>query len=59
MICVMVNGKTRHPQSQGTVEWDNGDIKHMLVAWMADILPGSFHSCFFIIFHLVKVVRFL
>ena len=32
----MVNGKPRHPQSQGSVERANGDIKDMLVAWMAD-----------------------
>ena len=32
---VMVNGKPRHPQSQGSVERANGDIKDMLVAWMA------------------------
>ena len=33
---VMVHGKPRHPQSQGSVEWANGDIKDMLVAWLAD-----------------------
>ena len=33
---VMVNGKPRHPQSQGSVERANGDIKDMLVAWMGD-----------------------
>ena len=33
---VMVHGKPRHPQSQGSVERANGDIKDMLVAWMAD-----------------------
>ena len=32
----MVHGKPRHPQSQGSVERANGDIKDMLVAWMAD-----------------------
>ena len=32
----MVNGKPRHPQSQGSVERANGDIKDMLVAWMGD-----------------------
>ena len=29
---VMVHGKPRHPQSQGSVERANGDIKDMLVA---------------------------
>ena len=33
---VMVHGKPRHPQSQGSVERANGDIKDMLVAWIAD-----------------------
>ncbi|XP_066971895.1 KRAB-A domain-containing protein 2-like [Macrobrachium rosenbergii] len=33
---VMVHGKPRHPQSQGSVERANGDIKDMLVAWMGD-----------------------
>ena len=32
----MVHGKPRHPQSQGSVERANGDIKDMLVAWMGD-----------------------
>ena len=32
----MVHGKPRHPQSQGSVDHGNGDIKDMLVAWMAD-----------------------
>ncbi|XP_037802982.1 KRAB-A domain-containing protein 2-like [Penaeus monodon] len=34
---IMVCGKPRHPQSQGSVERANGDIKDMLHAWiMAD-----------------------
>ena len=32
----MVHGKPRHPQSQGSVERANGDIKDMLIAWMSD-----------------------
>ncbi|XP_068206257.1 uncharacterized protein [Palaemon carinicauda] len=32
----LVHGKHRHPQSQVSVEHANGDIKDMLVAWMAD-----------------------
>ncbi|XP_068215891.1 KRAB-A domain-containing protein 2-like [Palaemon carinicauda] len=32
----LVHGKPHHPQSQGSVERANGDIKDMLVAWMAD-----------------------
>lgn len=33
---VIVHGKPRHPQSQGSVERANCDIKDMLVAWLAD-----------------------
>ena len=33
---IMVHGKPRHPQSQGSVERANGDIKDILVAWMSD-----------------------
>ena len=36
---VMVNGKPRHPQSQGSVERANSDIKDMLVAWMGITKP--------------------
>ena len=32
----MVHDKPRHPQSQGPVERANGDIKDMLVAWLAE-----------------------
>ena len=32
----IVHGKPRHPQSQGSVERANGDIKDMLVAWMSE-----------------------
>ena len=32
----LVHGKPRHPQSQGSVEHANSDIKDMLVVW----LPG-------------------
>jgi len=32
----LVHGKPRQPQSQGSVERANGDIKDMLVAWMND-----------------------
>ena len=33
---VIVHGKPRHPQSQGSVERSNGDIHDMLTAWMRD-----------------------
>ncbi|XP_037774770.1 KRAB-A domain-containing protein 2-like [Penaeus monodon] len=32
---VLVHGEPRHPQSQGSVERANGDIKDMLVAWIS------------------------
>ncbi|KAK4325146.1 hypothetical protein Pmani_004300 [Petrolisthes manimaculis] len=32
----MVHGKPRYPQSQGSFERANGDIKDMLVAWLTD-----------------------
>ena len=32
----LVNGKPRHPQSQGSVERANADIKNMLSAWMQE-----------------------
>ena len=33
---VLVNGRPRHPQSQGSVERSNGDMKAKLTAWMRD-----------------------
>ena len=33
---VIVHGKPRHPQSQGSVESSNSDIHDMLTAWMRD-----------------------
>ena len=32
----IVHGKPRYPQSQGSVERANGDIKDMLIAWMSE-----------------------
>ena len=32
----IVHGKPRHPQSQGSVERANGDVKVMLQLWMSD-----------------------
>eukprot|EP00102_Acyrthosiphon_pisum_P013097 XP_008182522.1 PREDICTED: KRAB-A domain-containing protein 2-like [Acyrthosiphon pisum] len=34
--CVIVHGRPRHPQSQGSIERSNQDVEHMLRAWMAD-----------------------
>lgn len=33
---VIVHGKPRHPESQGSVERANSDVKDMVFAWMAD-----------------------
>ena len=33
---ILVNGRPRHPQSQGSVERGNGDLKVKLTAWMRD-----------------------
>jgi transposase InsO family protein len=33
---VLVNGRPRHPQTQGSVERSNGVLKDKLVAWMRD-----------------------
>ncbi|CAC5393701.1 unnamed protein product [Mytilus coruscus] len=33
---VIVHGRLRHPQSQGSVERANADIKEMLISWMND-----------------------
>ena len=37
----MVHGKPRHPQSQGSVEHLNCDIKDILIAWLGDNHSGD------------------
>jgi hypothetical protein len=34
--CCIVHSKPRHPQSQGSVERGNADIKDMLIIWMRE-----------------------
>jgi hypothetical protein len=34
--CTLGHGKPRHPQSQGSVERGNADIKDMLIIWMRE-----------------------
>lgn len=34
--CKIVHGKPRHPQSQGSVERANADIKDMVITWMRE-----------------------
>jgi hypothetical protein len=33
---VIVHGRPRHPQSQGSVERANTEIKEMIISWMND-----------------------
>lgn len=33
---VLINGRPRHPQSQGSVEKANGSMKDSLMAWMKE-----------------------
>ncbi|XP_045600078.2 KRAB-A domain-containing protein 2-like [Procambarus clarkii] len=33
---ILINGKPRHPQSQGSIERANGDITKMLGSWMSE-----------------------
>lgn len=34
--CKMLHGRPRYPQSQGSVERSNGDVKNMLMSYMAE-----------------------
>lgn len=34
--CKILHGRPRHPQSQGSVERANGDVKGMIKTWMDD-----------------------
>ena len=34
--CKILHGRLRHPESQGSVERANGDVKNMIRAWMID-----------------------
>lgn len=37
LTCQLVNGRPRHPQSQGAVERANRDVCDMLATWMLAI----------------------
>ncbi|KAI6647401.1 KRAB-A domain-containing protein 2-like [Oopsacas minuta] len=41
---IMVHGKPRHPQSEGSVGRANGDIKDMLIAWIGDTSTADWWS---------------
>lgn len=45
--CEIIHGRPRHPQSQGSVERANGDVKTMLRAWMIDNKSTNWsHGCY-------------
>jgi len=52
---VLVNGRPRHPQSQGSLEHSNGDIKLQLMAWMRDNVEAPLWQpvvfCFVLLFY--------
>lgn len=41
---VLVNGRPRHPQSQGCVERSNSSVKDSLIAWMRDNKTSSWST---------------
>lgn len=41
---VLVNGRPRHPQSQGSVERSNASVKDSIVAWMRDNNTSSWST---------------
>ena len=34
--CIIVHGRPRHPESQGSIERSNQDVENMIRAWMSD-----------------------
>ena len=52
---VLDNGRPRHPQSQGSLEHSNGDIKLQLMAWMRDNVEAPLWQpvvfCFVLLFY--------
>ena len=46
--CVLVNGRPRHPQSQGSVERGNGSLKPKLQSWMRDNTASWSIGCRFV-----------
>ncbi|KAL0883175.1 hypothetical protein ABMA27_016617 [Loxostege sticticalis] len=46
--CKIVNGRPRYPQSQGSVERSNQDVKNMIRAWMVDNNSNNWSiGCYF------------
>lgn len=48
-LCKIINGRPRHPQSQGSVERANQDVENMLRAWLKDNNSTNWSlGCFFV-----------
>ncbi|XP_063827754.1 uncharacterized protein LOC135077121 [Ostrinia nubilalis] len=49
--CKIVNGRPRYPQSQGSIERSNQDVKNMIRAWMTDNKSTNWSiGCYFVQF---------
>ncbi|XP_049874566.1 KRAB-A domain-containing protein 2-like [Pectinophora gossypiella] len=49
--CKIINGRPRYPQSQGSIERSNQDIKNMIRAWMTDNKSTNWSiGCYFVQF---------
>lgn len=49
--CKIINGRPRHPQSQGSIERCNQDVENMLRAWMSDNSSTEWSiGCYFVQF---------
>ncbi|CAF4824259.1 unnamed protein product [Pieris macdunnoughi] len=49
--CKIVNGRPRYPQSQGSIERSNQDVKNMIQAWMTDNKSTNWSiGCYFVQF---------
>lgn len=50
--CKIINGRPRHPQSQGSVERSNQDVENMLRAWLSDNNTQNWSlGCYFVQWH--------
>lgn len=50
--CRIVNGRPRHPHSQGSIERSNQDVKNMIRTWMVDNNSTNWSiGCYFAQFH--------
>jgi hypothetical protein len=53
---VIVHGRPRHPQSQGSVERANADIKEMIISWIRRLYATS---AAFLDFRVLKTLNFV